>query len=197
MPSEEGNRPTTASFAVERRSWHGDDTLVSPIGSKFQTEERVRITPATPTSNTSIAKHFSLPLLTANYPNSQTPNGLRHRSSPVPLNTNRVRRSTSFSSSQQGDSVYIHRSSLVRRHTRSITSEMAVEEIRPDDDATRWAETIRARRSAKRKAKAEEDDMVLVGTRVSEGHVNWVIAYNMLTGIRVAVCCCNFYRCAD
>lgn len=34
-------------------------------------------------------------------------------------------------------------------------------------------------------------DDVLVGTRVSEGHENFVTAYNMLTGIRVAVSRCN------
>lgn len=33
----------------------------------------------------------------------------------------------------------------------------------------------------------EDEDAVLVGTRVSEGHTNWITAYNMLTGIRVAV----------
>ncbi|SSD61620.1 uncharacterized protein SCODWIG_03381 [Saccharomycodes ludwigii] len=36
-----------------------------------------------------------------------------------------------------------------------------------------------------------DDDRVLVGNRVSEGHVNFTIAYNMLTGIRVAVSRCS------
>lgn len=40
-------------------------------------------------------------------------------------------------------------------------------------------------------AAAELNDDVLVGTRVSEGHENFVTAYNMLTGIRVAVSRCT------
>ncbi|KAI9478690.1 MAG: hypothetical protein EXX96DRAFT_482765 [Benjaminiella poitrasii] len=33
----------------------------------------------------------------------------------------------------------------------------------------------------------EDDDQVLIGTRISEGHQNYVLMYNMLTGIRIAV----------
>lgn len=40
-------------------------------------------------------------------------------------------------------------------------------------------------------AAAEFADEVLVGTRVSEGHESFVTAYNMLTGIRVAVSRCT------
>lgn len=36
-----------------------------------------------------------------------------------------------------------------------------------------------------------DDDKVLIGNKVSEGHVNFIIAYNMLTGIRVAVSRCS------
>ncbi|SCU81680.1 LADA_0C00430g1_1 [Lachancea dasiensis] len=36
-----------------------------------------------------------------------------------------------------------------------------------------------------------DDDRVLIGNKVSEGHVNFTIAYNMLTGIRVAVSRCS------
>ncbi|ODQ81817.1 hypothetical protein BABINDRAFT_160054 [Babjeviella inositovora NRRL Y-12698] len=36
-----------------------------------------------------------------------------------------------------------------------------------------------------------DDDKVLVGNKVSEGHANYVMAYNMLTGIRVAVSGCS------
>ncbi|KAI8346156.1 hypothetical protein BD560DRAFT_338729 [Blakeslea trispora] len=32
-----------------------------------------------------------------------------------------------------------------------------------------------------------EEDRVLIGTRISEGHQNYVLMYNMLTGIRIAV----------
>ncbi|SJM83512.1 related to Probable phosphatidylinositol 4-phosphate 5-kinase MSS4 [Zygosaccharomyces bailii] len=43
----------------------------------------------------------------------------------------------------------------------------------------------------KRKSFLMDDDRVLIGNRVSEGHVNFIIAYNMLTGIRVAVSRCS------
>lgn len=86
-----------------------------------------------------------------------------------------MRRSNSMSSSNQ------------RRQTRSINSDILLEEVPPDEDAQRWAEVVRQRRLS-RKRRIEEEDGVLVGTRVSEGHTNWVTAYNMLTGIRVAVC---------
>ena len=33
----------------------------------------------------------------------------------------------------------------------------------------------------------DDEDRVLIGTRVSEGHQNYVLMYNMLTGIRIAV----------
>lgn len=36
-----------------------------------------------------------------------------------------------------------------------------------------------------------EDENVLVGNKISEGHENFVMAYNMLTGIRVAVSRCS------
>lgn len=78
--------------------------------------------------------------------------------------------------------------SLYRRNTRSVHSDMPHEEIPQDEDALRWAEAIRQRRASKRRRKDEEDDdRVVVGTKVDQNHVNWVTAYNMLTGIRFTV----------
>lgn len=78
--------------------------------------------------------------------------------------------------------------SLVRRNTRSITSDFPRDEAYPDEDAMRWAEAYRQKRASKRKKKEEEDDdRVLIGNKVDEKHANWVTAYNMLTGIRVSV----------
>lgn len=84
----------------------------------------------------------------------------------------------------------ISSSSNARRQTRSLNSDNLIDEVPGDEDAARWAETIRQRRLS-RKKRIEDEDAVLVGTRVSEGHTNWVTAYNMLTGIRVAV---GFYH---
>lgn len=78
--------------------------------------------------------------------------------------------------------------SLARRATRSIHSDMHLEEVPQDEDAARWAEHIRQKRASKRKRKEDEDDdRVVVGTKVDQNHVNWVTAYNMLTGIRFTV----------
>ncbi|KAM7185134.1 hypothetical protein V8F33_012580 [Rhypophila sp. PSN 637] len=78
--------------------------------------------------------------------------------------------------------------SLARRNTRSLHSDAPRDEIVPDEDALRWAEAYRQKRASKRRRKElEDDDRVLVGTKVDEKHANWVTAYNMLTGIRVSV----------
>ncbi|KAK4124454.1 SAICAR synthase-like protein [Parathielavia appendiculata] len=77
---------------------------------------------------------------------------------------------------------------LARRNTRSLHSEGPRDEVIPDEDAMRWAEAYRQKRASKRrKREIEDDDRVLVGTKVDETHANWVTAYNMLTGIRVSV----------
>lgn len=78
--------------------------------------------------------------------------------------------------------------SLARRPTRSIHSDMYLDEIPQDDETARWTEIIRQKRASRRKRKdEEEDDRVVVGTKVDMHHVNWVTAYNMLTGIRFTV----------
>ena len=77
---------------------------------------------------------------------------------------------------------------LVRRTTRSMQSDPMLEDIPQDEDAARWTELIRQKRASRRKRREEEDDdRVIVGKKVEEGHVNWVTAYNMLTGIRFTV----------
>lgn len=77
---------------------------------------------------------------------------------------------------------------LVRRTTRSMASDAHLDEVPPDEDAARWTEVIKQKRASRRKRKEEEDDdRVIVGKKVEEGHVNWVTAYNMLTGIRFTV----------
>lgn len=43
------------------------------------------------------------------------------------------------------------------------------------------------RKTFKRLSTKIDEDKVLMGTRISEGHQNYVLMYNMLTGIRIAV----------
>ena len=78
--------------------------------------------------------------------------------------------------------------SLARRNTRSVHSDMYLDEMPQDADAVRWAETLRQKRASRRRRREEEDDdRVVVGTKVDQNHVNYVTAYNMLTGIRFTV----------
>ena len=64
---------------------------------------------------------------------------------------------------------------------------MHLDEPVQDEDAIRWAEHIREKRASKRQRQDTDDDRVLMGTKVDQNHVNWAIAYNMLTGIRCTV----------
>ncbi|KAG0670859.1 Phosphatidylinositol-4-phosphate 5-kinase [Kluyveromyces marxianus] len=50
---------------------------------------------------------------------------------------------------------------------------------------------LHKREMRRKQKKFLDDDKVLVGKKVTEGHVNFIIAYNMLTGIRVAVSRCS------
>ncbi|KAI0000132.1 hypothetical protein BJV74DRAFT_821764 [Russula compacta] len=54
-------------------------------------------------------------------------------------------------------------------------------------DMQQQAEQIRRERLSKRVKQADDVPRVLVGNLISEGHVNYVLMYNMLTGIRIAV----------
>lgn len=79
---------------------------------------------------------------------------------------------------------------LVRRATRSLHSDMHLDDVTQDEDAARWTEVLRQKRVSKRKRKEEEeeeDGRVVMGTKVDQNHVNYVTAYNMLTGIRFTV----------
>lgn len=77
---------------------------------------------------------------------------------------------------------------LTRRFTRSINSDAHLDDVAHDEDAPAIIDHKRQKRASKRKRKEEEDDdRVVVGTKVDQNHVNWVTAYNMLTGIRFTV----------
>ena len=77
--------------------------------------------------------------------------------------------------------------SVVRRNSRPYNADHP--EISPlDDEALRYAEEIRKKRESKRRWKeAEDEDRVIMGNKVDANHPNYITAYNMLTGLRVAV----------
>ncbi|GAM90296.1 hypothetical protein ANO11243_083390 [Dothideomycetidae sp. 11243] len=82
---------------------------------------------------------------------------------------------------------------VIPKHRRSIASTYPPPQITQDEDAARWAEKIKERRISSKRRREEEldDDRVVMGTKVSEGHTNFETAYNMLTGIRFCVSRCN------
>lgn len=77
---------------------------------------------------------------------------------------------------------------ITRRFSKALNSDQFLDDVPQDEDASRWAEAIRQKRASRRRRKEEEDDdRVVVGTKVDQHHVNYVTAYNMLTGIRFTV----------
>ncbi|KAF9381587.1 Phosphatidylinositol-4-phosphate 5-kinase [Mortierella sp. AD011] len=91
------------------------------------------------------------------------------------------------------------RKQIYRRNTYS--ADLASNSFHRSDDELEMDELEEARRrmdalkksSSRRmsKRKKDDDDRVLIGTRIGEDHVNYVLMYNMLTGIRVSVSRCQ------
>ncbi|KAF9198854.1 Phosphatidylinositol-4-phosphate 5-kinase, partial [Podila verticillata] len=93
------------------------------------------------------------------------------------------------------------RRQIYRRNTYS--ADLASASFHRSDDEIEMDELERERRmevlkksssrrmSKRKKDKDEDNDRVLIGTRIGEDHVNYVLMYNMLTGIRVSVSRCN------
>lgn len=77
--------------------------------------------------------------------------------------------------------------SLIRRATKTNAPDGPYDEAPPDEDAARWAAAIKQKRASRRRREDDDDDRVIVGTKVDQNHVNYVTAYNMLTGIRFTV----------
>ncbi|KAG2229888.1 hypothetical protein INT48_001323 [Thamnidium elegans] len=87
--------------------------------------------------------------------------------------------------------------SLGRHHTTGHTLKSARQRMADKErlQLMRRSEEFQKELSARRKTfkrlsrlmEPAEEDPVLMGTRISEGHQNYVLMYNMLTGIRIAV----------
>lgn len=82
--------------------------------------------------------------------------------------------------------------SFVRRNSRPFGPEF--QDAPLDEEAQRWAEEIHKKRESKRRWKeAEDEDRVIIGNKVDANHPNYITAYNMLTGLRVAVLSVSLY----
>jgi hypothetical protein len=79
--------------------------------------------------------------------------------------------------------------SVARRGSRQVNPEVPPDTVPVDEDTLRYTEEIRKKRESKRRWKeAEDEDRVIMGNKVDANHPNYITAYNMLTGLRVAVC---------
>ncbi|KAG0307400.1 Phosphatidylinositol-4-phosphate 5-kinase [Dissophora globulifera] len=97
-------------------------------------------------------------------------------------------------------SVRPRRKQIYRRNTysaelASTSFHRSDDELELDDqeEARRRMDALKkssSRRMSKRK-KDDDNDRVMIGTRIGEDHVNYVLMYNMLTGIRVSVSRCQ------
>ncbi|KAJ5110939.1 hypothetical protein N7532_001474 [Penicillium argentinense] len=106
------------------------------------------------------------------------PSSMRHRHSLQVPRAPSVRRN----SRDQGEDT-----ALIRRATKTTQSDGNLDEAQTDEDAARWAEAIKQKRASRRRREDDDDERVIVGTKVDQNHVNYVTAYNMLTGIRFTV----------
>lgn len=82
---------------------------------------------------------------------------------------------------------------IVRRRSLPQPQIASTQNLPPEERTDYYREQVIAMRELKRKKRKEyeDDERVLVGNKVSEGHANYAAAYYMLTGIRVSVSRCN------
>lgn len=112
-------------------------------------------------------------------PQSNTP------SSPVDLSTKK------FSTSHTGPTPPVARSTFPSYNKLAPAGRQMSHES-TNSEIIRMRNSMLVKRNYKKKRKDFfEDEKVLVGNKISEGHENFVMAYNMLTGIRVAVSRCS------
>ncbi|ETN44298.1 uncharacterized protein HMPREF1541_10478 [Cyphellophora europaea CBS 101466] len=177
------------------QAWASNSDSLSPTNTRHLQPQRISAPPGLSPVPTRQSHSTEQPQLTH-----------RHTALGVPkAGTGRASRDFSFTGGPSEEAVYAsgrfsptrdsheprHRRAslnLIRRTTRSH-SDAHLDEVPPDEDAARWTEIVKQKRASRRARRREEedDDRVVVGKKVEEGHVNWVTAYNMLTGIRFTV----------
>lgn len=204
-PSSQGEIPhhmttTTPRETDATESGRIEDIALSPTHDRASTPLHRFSSPPRMSAGAQSSKLAPHPSTTSEH----THHGYRHTLQVPKLSATRPSREFSFTggpseealsatgrfSPTHGEAPHRRRASLslIRRTTRSMQSDTHADEVPQDEDAMRWTEAIRQKRASKRKRKEEEDDdRVVVGTKVDQGHVNWVTAYNMLTGIRFTV----------
>lgn len=142
-----------------------------------------------PAQNNTPIRHHTLPIYLEQGSSSNTnpvflPRQRSSVSSASPRNSFRHSQDIRSSGIQTSSSVtFLRRRSMLPQNMVSAPTE---------EQTGYYKEQVKAMRELKRRRQEfEQDDRVLVGKTISEGHVNYSIAYNMLTGIRVSVSRCN------
>lgn len=75
-----------------------------------------------------------------------------------------------------------------RASTGVSRTRLSAEQRPAEEDLSWWTEEIHKRREIRRRwREAEDENTVIIGNKVDTNHPNYVTAYNMLTGLRVAV----------
>ena len=191
LRTDQHEEPTTPTPHPDTAVTANSET-VSPTTTRHVQPQRLPSTPAVPTKKKDSTE---FPQLTQRHtalgvPKSATARGSRDFSFSGGPSEEALYASGRFSPTRDSHEPRHRRASLsiMRRNTRSH-SDAYLDEVPPDEDAARWTEIVKQKRASRRARRREEedDDRVIVGKKVEEGHVNWVTAYNMLTGIRFTV----------
>ncbi|KAF3278960.1 Phosphatidylinositol-4-phosphate 5-kinase [Orbilia oligospora] len=173
------NQSTTSNTSPKRHS--SPMALDHSPNGPLKHRHTLQVPKASSSSSSSSRNHHNHPVHTSAgilATTSQSDDVLHNRDQIAPIHHSSTPRRASIS--------------LGRRQTRSVHSDVHLDEIPQDEDSAKWTEAIRAKRASKRKKKEEEvEDEVLVGTKVDINHSNYVTMYNMLTGIRFVVSRCN------
>ncbi|GLB36638.1 putative SAICAR synthase-like protein [Lyophyllum shimeji] len=142
------------------------------------------------------------------------PSSQAHLPTPPPTSFSKSAAHLSADGYLQPPPLSVHRDRPTRRNTTGSTPKAVPMPVPTsggalEDDIQLHAENIRRERLSKRakmqqaaeaeaaltrqrsKDPKENGDVVLVGNLIGEGHVNYVLMYNMLTGIRIGVSRCQ------
>ncbi|CAL9731320.1 phosphatidylinositol 4-phosphate 5-kinase Mss4p [Monosporozyma unispora] len=117
----------------------------------------------------------------------------------LPLDENKLKRLSVQEEPNLLNKTISNRSSIHTLNNIGISTNIKNPQVglKKSDTATKEVQKMRLsllkKKEMKRKRKTFpiDDDRVLIGNKVSEGHVNFTIAYDMLTGIRVSVSHCS------
>jgi 1-phosphatidylinositol-4-phosphate 5-kinase len=139
-----------------------------------------QLPPSVPSTTASPKRRMSYPVTAPSPPHSPERSARARRSG----STTGLERPNSRSSFPPRGSSSL---TFQRQNSRHRGSESALDSL--DEDAQKWTEEIRRKRERKRRLRELEDgDRVIIGNKVDADHPNYVTAYSMLTGLRVAVC---------